>query len=110
ALWLLGYPEQAVVRCQDAIALARKLSHPFSQSFALWPSTFVHQLRREPETVRVQAEENLALSGERGFALWLAVSNILAGWALTVQREQDAGLERLRHGLDAWRATGANLY
>ena len=37
ALWCLGYPEQAVRRCQEALALAQELAHPFSLSSAqLW--------------------------------------------------------------------------
>ena len=29
-LWLLGYPEQALQRSQDALRLAREQSHPFT--------------------------------------------------------------------------------
>ena len=32
ALWVLGYPDQALQRGQEAITLARELSHPFSLS------------------------------------------------------------------------------
>src|SRR4029453_3302230 len=46
-LWLLGYPDQAIGRGREAIALARALAHPFSLAFTLnWTST-VHQFRRE---------------------------------------------------------------
>ena len=33
-LWLLGYPEQALARLHDALALAHELSHPFSLAWA----------------------------------------------------------------------------
>ena len=33
-LWLLGYPEQALARLHDALALAHELSHPFSLAYA----------------------------------------------------------------------------
>ena len=33
-LWLLGYPEQALARLHEALALAHALSHPFSLAFA----------------------------------------------------------------------------
>ena len=33
-LWLLGYPEQALARLHEALALAHELSHPFSLAFA----------------------------------------------------------------------------
>ena len=34
ALWLLGYPEQALARVHEALALAQQQSHPFSLAFA----------------------------------------------------------------------------
>ena len=33
-LWLLGYPEQALARLHEALALAHELSHPFSLAYA----------------------------------------------------------------------------
>jgi predicted ATPase len=35
ALWLLGYPDQALRRSHEALTLAQELSHPFSLAFAL---------------------------------------------------------------------------
>ena len=46
-LWLLGFPDQAVVLNQKAIARAEGLSHPFSVAFALLYSAIVRSLRRE---------------------------------------------------------------
>src|SRR5690348_11381125 len=33
--WILGFPEQAIVESERAVAAARKLSHPFSLAVAL---------------------------------------------------------------------------
>ena len=35
ALWLLGYPDQALKRSHEALTLAQELSHPFSLAYAL---------------------------------------------------------------------------
>ena len=39
-LWMLGYPDQALQRRQEALTLAQELAHPFSLvaalSFAAW--------------------------------------------------------------------------
>ena len=35
ALWLLGYPDQALTRSHEALTLAQELSHPFSLALAL---------------------------------------------------------------------------
>ena len=45
-LWPLGYPDQALQRSQEALTLARELSHPFSLAFALFFAAWIHQLPR----------------------------------------------------------------
>ena len=39
-LWQLGYPDQALKRGNEALALAQTLSHPFNLAFADLPSCF----------------------------------------------------------------------
>jgi predicted ATPase len=34
-LWNLGYPDQAMARCHDALTMAQRLSHPFSLAYVL---------------------------------------------------------------------------
>ena len=36
ALWVLGYPDQALERSGAALTLAQELAHPFSLTFALY--------------------------------------------------------------------------
>ena len=47
ALWLLGYPAQALQRSHDALTLAQQLSHPYSIASALKFAAVLHQFRRE---------------------------------------------------------------
>ena len=47
ALWLLGYPEQALRQSQASVTLAHGLAHPFSLVYALSLATVVHEYRRE---------------------------------------------------------------
>ena len=46
-LWCLGYPTQAMRRSQEALALARELTHPYSLAGAQHLAAFLHQRRRE---------------------------------------------------------------
>jgi tetratricopeptide (TPR) repeat protein len=48
-----------------------------------------------------------SLAAERGYAYQAAIAQILLGWALSALGQREAGLQRLRQGLDAFRATGA---
>ena len=69
----------------------------------------LHQFRREGQAVQGRAEALIALSTEQGFPHWLASGTILRGWALAVQGQGEEGIAQMRQGLDAFRATGAEL-
>jgi hypothetical protein len=71
---LHGYPDQALKRSQEALTLARELSHPHSLAYALaWSAAWLHQFRREGQAVQERAEAVIALCTEQGFPLWLGV-------------------------------------
>jgi predicted ATPase len=108
-LWLLGYPEQALARLHEALALAHELSHPFSLAYARCWAAFVSQYRRDVSAVYEQAEAAIALSTEQGFTQWVALGTSMRGWALAMQGQGEAGLAQVRQGIAAWRATGAAL-
>jgi predicted ATPase len=65
-LWLLGYPDQAVARLREALALADTLSHPFSLAWAQSIGTFVTQFRRDVLAAHAHAEAVVALSIKLG--------------------------------------------
>jgi len=106
-LWLLGYPEQALTRLHEALALAHELSHPYSLAFARCWAAYVSQLRQDVPTVHEQAEAAVALATAQGSQPWAAWGASLRGWALAMQEQGEEGLEQVRQGLAAWRATGA---
>lgn len=108
-LWNLGYADQALRRTDEALNLARELSHPHSLAFALVFATFVHVYRREGQVAQERAEATITLSTEQGFPAWLAVGTLLQGWALAEQGQGKEGIPQIREGLAAWRATGAEL-
>ena len=79
ALWLLGYPDQALQRSHEAVSLAQAESHPFSLVYALIWAALLHQFRREGHAVQEQAEAAIALSTEQGFPYWLGGGDSAAG-------------------------------
>jgi len=110
SIWMLGYPDQALQSINEALTLARELTHSFSLAFTLaWAGTF-GQFCRELQAVQGRAEELMALSSEQAFPFWLAFGTILLGWALTAQGKEAEGLAQMRQGLAAYRATGAELH
>ena len=105
--WSLGYPDQARDRIQAAIDRAQGLSSPFSLVYALACAPFVYQNCGDPFTAQARAEAGVKLSREQEFPHWLALSTAFEGWAMAAQGQGQEGCERLQHGLQLWRATGA---
>jgi predicted ATPase len=108
-LWCLGYPEQAMLRIQEAQTLARELDHPNSLAFAHHLAALLYQRRREAPAVQAQAESVLTLATTHGFPIWMGYGACWRGWALTMQGAGEAGLTLLREGLTALGAMGQVL-
>ena len=108
-IWFLGYPDQALKLSYQAMTLARELSHPHSQAYALGLAAALHQLRREGQAAQEQAEAAMTLSTAQGFPLWVAWGTVLRGWALAKQERGEEGISQIRRGMATFRATGAEV-
>ncbi|MCO4887899.1 AAA family ATPase [Cupriavidus sp. WGtm5] len=108
-LWFLGFPDQSRQRNEEALALAKKCSEPFSLALSLLFAAELHQFRRETQQVREYADAAIALSSEQGFPLYLAWGAILRGWALAVEGNPVEGIARIQEGIVDSKATGAAL-
>jgi class 3 adenylate cyclase/tetratricopeptide (TPR) repeat protein/ABC-type transport system involved in cytochrome c biogenesis ATPase subunit len=109
ALWLLGYPDQALRICAEARRYADDSRHPFSEAMARTISLRVHQLRGEAAVVAGEVTAAIELCKEHGFVHYLAMAMILGGWASAQQGEFDKGIAEIREGLEKERATDALL-
>ncbi len=105
--WFLGYPDQALKRVHEAIALAQELSHPFSLALALDFAARLCLLCGESQAAQEWAEAAVALCTEQGFPFWLAWGTIVRGRALAEQGQTEGVLAQIQQGLAVWRATGA---
>ena len=107
---LLGYPDQAARRAQEAVDLGRDLSHPFSLILALVSSALVRQFRRDSDLAREFAEAAITHCQEQQVApQYLATARVIHGWATAVKDDIGNGIEEIRSGLDALAATGVSL-
>jgi predicted ATPase len=105
--WLLGYPDQALQRSQEALRLVQTVAHPFSRAFALIRGATLHQYLREAPAAQGLAGELIELARTQGFTQRLLIGVILQGWALTEQGQAREGMAHMRQGLAAFQATGA---
>jgi predicted ATPase len=109
-LWLFGYPEQAVKRSQEALTLAHELAHSNTLAAALVFASWFYQLCRDGQRAKERAEAAIALATEQGLPFWLAAGESCRGWLLAEQGQAEEGIMRIRQGLAAYRATGAEVH
>lgn len=107
--WALGYPDQALARIREALALARQLGHDLSVAVALTTASRFHQVRGEPARVREHATAVIALSEELGLPYWRALGTTLHGWAMAREGNPGGGILAIQRGRKALRDTGAGL-
>jgi predicted ATPase/DNA-binding winged helix-turn-helix (wHTH) protein/class 3 adenylate cyclase len=99
ALWLLGYPDSALAKVHEALALAQKSSHAYSIVFAGYFAAAVYQFRREVRATQEQSAAVIALSSEHGFVLWSTEGAFMHGWALAQQTVVEEGITQMRQSL-----------
>jgi len=104
-----GEDDKAVARSDESIARAREVSHPFTLGIALDYAAMLHVYRGDSKLALARAAEASEICRKHGFAYYLALAEILAGWATGMEGDTAAGLMQLRRGLDTLRSTGAEL-
>jgi adenylate cyclase len=106
-LCTLGYPEQALHRADQALALARQLDLPPSLGMALaLAGCTVPAYCRQRDVVHHHARELSALAREKGLALYRAWAEIPLGWCMARAGAFEEGSARMRRGIDAWERMG----
>jgi class 3 adenylate cyclase/predicted ATPase len=106
-LFALGYPEQAQRRNEEALALAKQLSHLVTLAAVLQHTCMIHQFLGERGAVRQGAEELWSLATGQGFPFWGAHATFVRAWAEAQERQSEQDLVQLRCNLDVIRSSGA---
>jgi class 3 adenylate cyclase/predicted ATPase len=109
ALWFLGYPDQAMKMNEEALNLAKELSHPYSLAVALDFAAWLHQLFRDRLATQKCADAAVDLSTEHDFPFWILMGKILQGWTLVQADQVGDGIAQIREGLTTYRAAGAEI-
>jgi DNA-binding SARP family transcriptional activator/predicted ATPase len=108
-LWSLGYPQQALQRNREALALAQELSHPYSLAFAHGLASLLHCFCRDWRATQSSAEVSIRLSTKHGFAYWLPSMIYARGWALAEQGQTEEGIAQMRQGMADLEAIGSAI-
>src|SRR5262245_39086809 len=109
-LWRLGYPDQARKRVDEALTWAQELAHPSNLALVLdVAAAGVNILLRDVQAVYTYTERLMKLAHEQGFPYWFARAAIRQGWVLAERGQVEAGITKIRQGMDTVRAAGAEL-
>ncbi|HEY3938077.1 MAG TPA: AAA family ATPase [Bryobacteraceae bacterium] len=107
--WHRGEDDQADAHAAEAIAAARRMRHPFSQAIALDYAAMLHVFQDASRAALAHGREAVELCSRHGFAYYLAMANVLTGWAAAAEGHAVDGLAQLREGLEELRRLGAEL-
>ncbi len=109
ALWVLGYPEQALARSRRAISRAEAAAQPWAQAMALGYAALVDVLRGDLQAALEHAEATIRLATEQGVSPWVGRGMMLRGWVLAEWGQEPEGLAQFQQGFTAWQANGQEL-
>jgi tetratricopeptide (TPR) repeat protein len=110
AHWLAGFPDQALARVEEGIALAAEHEDPFSQAFAMGCSGPLYCMRRDDcESLERRAVETIEFCEEYEFPLFLGLGRCSLGWALA-RRGAEEGIRELERGIALFESSGPILH
>jgi DNA-binding SARP family transcriptional activator len=104
-LWLLGYPEKALRRCQQAIDLGQKLNDPDCQLFTQL-TAFLHLLMRDPEGAFDLMQSCSSLLAQHSLPLFSAEDEFYQGLYHVQVGELETGLSSMSRGMEAYQVIG----
>jgi serine/threonine protein kinase/predicted ATPase len=109
ALWYLGYPDQALRTCEEMLALARKIGHPFSLCHALHFTGWLSNNCRFADKLEAAGAEETEIAAQQGFALWHSTGTFFKGAGVLLKGDLKAALPLLEKGVNSFKAIAAAL-
>lgn len=94
--WMLGYPDQAIIPCREAIKLARKLGKPVFIVIACGFAGATYALRKDIAKSTRCAQEALTLCEANQFSQWAAMAKIFRSYAHSFDGENDRATDMAR--------------
>jgi predicted ATPase len=108
ALWQCGYPDQALRALDEGIRHAHQSVHRHTLAYALIYKGLTAISARWAEETEEAANELVSLTREHGFALFLGYGLLLQAGAMTLRKQGEAAVGRIREGVAAMQAAGVS--
>lgn len=108
-LWYLGDPDAASACCDDMLAKAREIKHPFSSARSLTFSAYTFHLMRDFDRLMDVAEEAARHADKYEFPFHAGVGRILWGWGMCQIGDCDRGWPVIEQGYEQYAASGSHM-
>ncbi|HTI38671.1 MAG TPA: protein kinase [Vicinamibacterales bacterium] len=108
-MWVLGYPDRALARAQETLALARSQRQPMTLAFALLVTQGLHLNRGEIAEALALGDETVALCREYELLQEREWSRSFQGAALAARGQIGEGIDLLKDSLAVQQAIGSGL-
>jgi predicted ATPase len=109
ALWLLGYPEAALRDADDTLRNAREIGQAATLMHALFHASIPYAVCGNHAVAAAQAQELVALAGEKCALFWKALGMVRQGCVLALTGRASDATEMLIPGIAAHPTMGATL-
>jgi len=108
-LLYMGWPDKAEAVKQSILARKSKVTHPLSHADNLYQAAFVEVFHKRVVEVGALSETILQYAHEQGLKWYIAVGQMLRGWATVKDGPVAQGLAEFSQGLSAYKATEIEL-
>ena len=110
-LQTMGYPDQALKKSRDAIALAKSFDHAFTLADVLaFAGCLMNEIRNDGESLKVAAEDLKRLTDDKKFDGWIGSATRYKGAALLMQGEPEQAIQSIQDSIDLCIKTNELLY
>jgi class 3 adenylate cyclase/predicted ATPase len=106
-LWILGYPDAALVDADRAIKDAREIGQAATLMFALSHTLLTQTYCGSYAAATAQADELVATADQKGSLFWKAFGMLGRGWLFAVAGKPSDAVQMIALGVAALRSTGA---
>jgi len=98
-----GWPDQAVQRGIEGLAVARSLNHPFSLAYALYHLGLLELQGHHFEMTQQHAIELAAVARDNDWPVWRALASVLHGVAICGMGMAEEGIAMTEAGNEVYR-------
>jgi predicted ATPase len=110
ALWVLGYPDDALGDTEQALSDAREIGQATTLLYALGHAALAFLQRGDYTRASAIADELVALADEKGAFFWKAFGMMEQGCVLALIGKASEAVQLINSGIAAFRSTGATLF